>query len=97
MSEATPHSQSLVVQAATPSLRHSLARLDVAARARFVAVGADVEVVVTDVASRLEARARTAVTQALRENALTIVGVALAVAVVAGLFSGPRARSLSRH
>lgn len=93
---ATMGSRALVGQAETP-LRRSLARLDTAARDRFVTVGKDVEVIVVDVAERLESRIVVAATAAVRGNALAILGVAVVIGLVAGLWSGPRSSSVSRQ
>jgi hypothetical protein len=91
--ETTP--QRAEIHTSTP-LRQSLVRLDTAARARFVTVGADVEVVVVDVAGRLEARIWSAARGALHNNALVVLGAAVAVGLFAALMTGPSSlRSMS--
>ena len=93
----TTTSQALVVQSvqtATP-LRQSLDRLDTAARARLNTVGADVEVIVVDLADRLEARAVAAATGALHSHALAILGAAVVVGVIVGVWSDVRPRNSS--
>jgi ElaB/YqjD/DUF883 family membrane-anchored ribosome-binding protein len=82
MSEALVH----VVPVPVPRsrLHESLARLDVAARARLVEAGDDTELVVARVITRLEARATASLREGLRANAWLAIGITIGVGVLLG-------------